>query len=241
MSRRSSFDLNRWPKRLPALTEEQREIREDFHKYWLKILPSRYALVEKFNHSYPLRTLAPGVRRTLEIGAGRGNHLRFENLESQEYVALEFRPELAEIIRASYPAVRVVVGDCQETLDFPDGYFDRVLAIHVLEHLPNLPRAVEQIHRVLSPVGSFSVLIPCEGRLVYNMVRDMTSRPIFEKRYKQSFDWFIASEHINLPDEIISELRARFSIVHQTYFPLKIPIMGLNLIIGLTLTPLRRC
>lgn len=233
--------MNRWPKRLPALTEEQREIREDFHKYWLTILPSRYALVEKFNHSYPLRTLAHGVRRTLEIGAGRGGHLRFENLESQEYVALELRPELAEIIRASYPAVRVVVGDCQETLDFPDGYFDRVLAIHVLEHLPNLPKALEQVHRVLRPTGLLSVLIPCEGGPAYSMARNLSARRIFEKRYKQSYDWFVACEHINLPDEIISELRARFSIVHQTYFPLKIPIVGLNLIIGLTLTPLRRC
>jgi len=241
MLRNSSFNSNRWPKRLPALTEEQERIRKDFQEAWLEVLVDRYTLVEKFNHTYPLRTLSPRVRRTLEIGAGRGSHLRFENLESQEYVALEWNPELAGIIGASYPAVRVVVGDCQEALDFPDGYFDRVLAIHVLEHLPNLPKTLEEVRRVLSPVGLFSVLIPCEGGFAYTMARNLSARRIFERRYKQSYDWFVASEHINLPDEIISELRARFSIVHQTYFPLKIPIVGLNLIIGLTLTPLRRC
>ena len=94
---------NRWPKALPMLTEEQTQVREDFMRHWLEVLPKRYGLVEKFNHQYPLRTLMPGVK-TLEIGTGRGAHLQFENLETQkEYVALELRPELAEVIRASYP------------------------------------------------------------------------------------------------------------------------------------------
>lgn len=44
--------------------------------------------------------------------------------------------------------------------------------------------------------------------------------------------------HINRPHEIMSELRSRFSIVNQAYFPLRVPIVGLNLMIGLTLTGL---
>lgn len=231
---------NRWPKRLPVLTEEQERIREDFWEHWLTVLPERYGLVERFNHLYPLRSCSAHARRTLEIGAGRGAHLRFENLGGQQYVALELRPELANMIRASYPTVRVVAGDCQEQLDFPDGYFDRVLAIHVLEHLPNLPKALEQIQRVLSPSGRLSVVIPCEGGVAYSMARNISARRIFEKRYKQSYDWFIAYEHINKSDEIISELRSRFSIIHQTFVPFKIPSVTLNLIIGLTLMHQRR-
>jgi len=134
--------------------------------------------------------------------------------------------------------VRVAVGDCQEQIDYPDGYFDRVLAIHVLEHLPNLPAALDQIHRVLRPTGFLSGLIPCDPGLAYSVARNISARRIFEKRYKQSYDWFVVSEHINLPDEVISQLHARFSIIHQTYWPLRIPIVGPNLVIGLTLTHL---
>ncbi|CBE67992.1 Methyltransferase 24 [Candidatus Methylomirabilis oxygeniifera] len=229
---------NSWPKSLPVLSEEQERIRKDFMNHWLEVLPNRYGLIEKFNHQYPLRTLAAGVR-TLEIGAGLGAHLRFENLEIQrEYVALELQPELAKIIDASYPAVRVAVADCQEQIDFSDGHFDRILAIHVLEHLPNLPKALNQMQRLLSPTGFFSVVIPCEGGLAYRMARNISARRIFEKRYKQSYDWFVACEHINLPDEILSELRSRFSIIHQAYWPLGIPIVNFNLAIGLTLTHL---
>ena len=149
------------------------------------------------------------------------------------------QPQLAKAIRASYPAVRVVVADCQEQIDFPEGYFDRVLAIHVLEHLPNLPKALDQIWRLLSPACLISIVIPCEGGLAYSMARNISAHRFFEKRYEQRYDWFIACEHINLPDEIISELRSRFSIIHQSYWPLRIPIVSLNLVIGLTLTHLR--
>ena len=230
---------NRWPKSLSALSEEQEQIRKDFMNHWLEVLPNRYGLIEKFNHRYPLRTMVSGVK-TLEIGAGLGAHLRFEKLEIQkEYVALELQPELAMAIRTSYPAVRVVIADCQKQIDFPDGYFDRVLAIHVLEHLPNLPEALDQIQRLLSSGGLLSVVIPCEGGLAYSMARNISARRIFEKRYKQSYDWFVACEHINLPDEIISELRSRFSIIHQTYWPFRVPIINLNLVMGLTLTHLK--
>lgn len=217
------------------LTEEQARIREDFYEHWLEVLPKRFGLIEKFNHSYALRSSSPQVRRTLEIGAGCGAHLCFEDLTKQEYVALELRSELAEILHISHPAAHVVVGDCQGEIGFPDGYFDRVLAIHVLEHLPNLPAALDEIYRLLSPTGLLSIVIPCEGGLAYSLARNVSARPIFEKRYRQSYDWFVACEHINRPSEIISELLGSFQIIHRTYFPLMIPIVGLNLVIGLTL------
>ena len=226
--------LGHWPKSLPVLTKEQERIREDFVNHWLEVLPNRFGLVEQFNHRYPLQT-ASAKGRTLEIGIGRGAHLSFEDLSEQEYVGLELRPELAEVIRATHPKVRLVVGDCQERIDFPDGYFDRVLAIHVLEHLPNLPKALDEVRRVLRPGGLFSVVIPCEGGIAYSLARNISARRIFERRYQQNYDWFVACEHLNRPDEIILELESRFSRIHHRFFPLLIPAMTLNLIIGLTL------
>jgi len=233
-----SSPSNLWPKSRPALSEEQKRIVEDWYSYWLTVLPKSFGLIDRFDHRYSLRTLAPGIK-TLEIGAGVGAHLRFESLENQEYVALELRPELAEVIRASYPAARVIIGDCQEEISFPDGYFDRVLAIHLLEHLSNLPKALDQVQRVLRPGGFFSVVIPCEGGFAYRIGRKISVQRIFERRYNQSYDWLIAYDHINRPGEIISELRSRFQIVHQAYFPLLVPITDLNLVIGLTLTHLK--
>ncbi|MCP2727777.1 class I SAM-dependent methyltransferase [Limnofasciculus baicalensis] len=226
---------SQFPKVLPPLTEEQKWIREDFVNYWHQVLPNRYGIVEKFNHGYPLRKMPPTTKRTLEIGSGRGEHLRYENLNSQEYTALELRAEMAAAIRADFPSVEIVIGDCQEHIEVSDNYFDRVLAIHVLEHLPNLPKALDEIKRILKPNGLFSIVIPCEGGFAYSLARNISARRIFEKRYKQSYDWFVACEHINLPHEIIGELhKKQFSIINRTFFPLLVPIINLNLCIGLT-------
>ena len=32
---------------------------------------------------------------------------------------------------------------------FADGFFDRSIAVHVLEHLPNLPAAIREVYRLL--------------------------------------------------------------------------------------------
>ena len=224
----------RWPKQVPTLTPDQEHIRDEFMKQWLHTLPQRYRLMEWFNHTYPLRSLIP-EGKTLEIGAGTGTHLSYEDLSCQDYTALELRPELEDVLRARFPKVHTVIADCQSRLGFPDGFFDRIIAVHVLEHLPNLPAALDEIHRLVRPGGLFSVVIPCEGGHAYTFARNISARRLFEQQFKQSYDWFVACEHINLPHEILPELLARFRCRHSRYFPLFVPIVNLNLAIGMTL------
>ena len=227
----------KWPKVLPELTPEQVRVRDDFMAHWHEVLPNRYGAIERFNHGWPAKTARPG-ERTIEIGAGLGEHLDAEPEFAREgYVAVELRPELAERIKQRHPGIEVVAGDCQQRLPFADGSFDRALAIHVLEHLPNLPAALAELRRLLTPQGRCIVVIPCEGGLAYSLARRVSAQRIFEKRYKMSYRWCIESEHINVPREIIEECQAHFRIVRKRHFPLVIPVTGLNLVIGLELAP----
>jgi SAM-dependent methyltransferase len=235
------MSVTTWPKVLPPLTEEQRRISDDFMKYWHEVLPQKYSVIDKFNHSYPVRTSSGTFRRTLEIGAGIGEHLEYERLtplQEREYYALELRETMSRRIGQRFPRIQVVTGDCQQRLDFPDGFFDRLLAIHVLEHLPNLPAAVRETHRVCDKkTGRFHVVIPCEGSLVYGLARRLSAQRIFEKRYQQPYRWFIEREHLNRPSEILKELRAYFTVLHRSFFPIPVPFLFCNLVIGLTLKP----
>ena len=230
----SRVSPTRWPKQLPVLTPEQQAIREDFMRYWLEVLPSRYGLIERFNHQYALAGCPTGGCRTLEVGAGSGAHLAYENLTLQEYTALELREELAHQISLKYPQVHVLVGDVQERIEAPDRWFDRVIVIHVLEHLPNLPAALEEIKRVMKPDGYFSAVIPCEGGAAYEMARNISARRLFEKRYGCPYDWFVKSEHVNDVWELLDELGRHFRITDKSYWPLRVPAVHLNLVIGLT-------
>jgi len=232
---------NKWPKVLPCLSEEQQRISDDFMQHWHEVLPRRYKIVDDFNHRYPVQHAPKDFSRTLEIGAGLGEHIEYERLspeQTKQYVALELRPNMAETIQKRFPDVQVAVGDCQTRLPFSDNYFDRIIAVHVLEHLPMLPSAVLELFRVCDKQkGVLSVVIPCEGSFAYNLARRISAQRQFEKRYKQSYRWFIEREHLNKPAEIISELQQRFTIKHRGFFPIPIPATFCNLCIGLTLRP----
>jgi SAM-dependent methyltransferase len=233
---------SKWPKAVPALTDEQRRISDDFMQLWHEILPERYRLIETFNHGYSVRNAPPGFTRTLEVGAGLGEHLAYEQLSAEqraEYYALELRQNMADAIRERHPDINTVVGDCQDTLPFEDGYFDRIVAVHVLEHLPNLPAAIAEMHRLCNPRGgTVSVVIPCEGGLAYGLARRISAQRVFERRYRgHSYGWFIAREHLNRPSEIVDELTTLFEVSNRSFFPLAIPWVQVNLCIGLTLRP----
>ena len=231
---------SKWPKTFPPLTPGQVVISDDFMKYWHEVLPKRFGMIDKFNHGVVVED-AGEFTRTLEIGAGLGEHLDYERLtpaQEREYVANDIRANMLAQLHERFPKVQTVLGDCQKGFDFPDGHFDRVLAIHVLEHLPNLPAAVRELHRVMDKKKGFlQVVIPCEGSLAYTLARRISAQRIFEKRYKQPYRWFIEREHVNVPSEILGELREKFEIQSTRYWPFPIPLEMANLVIALRCVP----
>ena len=229
-----------FPKIIPELTEEQKNIKYDFMKHWLMILRKNYGIVDKFNHNVVFKNRPQNFLKTLEIGAGIGEHLNYEILSDEQkknYYALDVRKNVLDILSKEHSSVNAVLGDCEKKLKFEDKFFDRVIAIHILEHLPNLPSAINEIHRVLKNNGCFQVVIPCEGSLAYTVARKISAERIFKKKYNTSYDWYIKSEHINLPFEIFDELKKKFNIVNKKYFPLPVPVEFCNLCIGLNLSP----
>lgn len=232
---------SKWPKVLPPLTPEQKRISDDFMKLWHEVLPRRFSIVETFNHNFPVRYSQPGFKTSLEIGAGLGEHLHYEKLTPEQeanYHCLELRENMAAAIRERFPRVQAIVGDCQERLNYADGYFDRVLAIHVLEHLPNLPAAIREAHRLINKQnGRFLVVIPTEGSPAYTLARRISAERVYKRRYGGDYSWFYKREHINLAPEIIEELSPWFEIDRRAFFPLRVPFIWCNLCIGMCLRP----
>jgi SAM-dependent methyltransferase len=238
------FPMPKWPKVLPPITPEDQRICDDFMEHWHDVFPNRFGVADRFTHEYVARRRPAQFARTLEIGPGIGEHLKYEVLtEEQErnYVAVETRPNMAKRLQAACPKIKVCVGDCQRRLDFPDGYFDRVIAINVLEHLPDLPAAIREMHRLCDKAaGIFSIVIPCEGGLAYALAREISAKPLFEKRHHRPYHIFIDREHINVPWEVRGELAPYFETLHSTYFPIPVKLEFCNLFIGATLKPKAR-
>jgi SAM-dependent methyltransferase len=209
---------------------------------WHEVLPRRYGVVERFNHSFPVRHSSPGFRASIEIGAGLGEHLSYEHLSADQqhnYVAVELRQNMAARLSETHPSIQTIVGDCQRRLPFEDGSFDRYLAIHVLEHLPDLPACIAEAWRLLDKDrGQLLAVIPCEGGAAYSLARRISAQRMFERRYGVPYKTFILREHINRPHEIIAELAKFFTIDTERYFPFAfVPSVQVNICIGLALRP----
>lgn len=233
----------KWPKVLPPLTPEQQQRSDQFMKIWHVELAGkpRYGLIEKFNHLFPVKHSPPDFKTTLEIGAGLGEHLAYEKLSPEQergYYCNEMREIMAAEITRRFPNVHTVVGDCQQRMDFADGFFDRYVAIHVLEHLPNLPGAVREAWRLLDKrAGRMLVVIPTEGSPAYGLARRISAQRVWRRHFDAPYAEFYKREHINLVPEILAELHPYFTVETKRFFPLGVPLWFCNLCIGLVLIP----
>lgn len=126
----------------------------------LRDLPSRFPR----NRWEALVYLAPEGRRVLEIGFGNGIVLynlrdRFEEIYGVEFSRVRCSKLTTELHDKGVPA-DCVVGNVEEGLDFPDGFFDVILWADVIEHVVDLWKAMAEVCRLLAPGGTLVTTTP---------------------------------------------------------------------------------
>ena len=99
----------------------------------------------------------PGAARVLEVGCGTGLFWR-RNREripaAWRLMLTDFSFGMVETVRATGVPANFLQSDAQE-IPFCDAAFDAVVANHMLYHVPDLPRALADIQRVLKSGGKF--------------------------------------------------------------------------------------
>jgi SAM-dependent methyltransferase len=97
-----------------------------------------------------------GDESVLDVGSGPGSYAKLvqDRTPHGAYVAGDLSLGMARKAREQVggPHTHALNFDAQE-LPFPDASFDVVLANHVLHHVPDIDRALAEIHRVLRPDG----------------------------------------------------------------------------------------
>src|SRR4051794_34579063 len=66
-------------------------------------------------------------KRILDIGVGGGRTTPHLLAISDDYVAVDYSPEMIERCRAAYPAERFVLGDARDLSRFNPGSFDLIV------------------------------------------------------------------------------------------------------------------
>ncbi len=134
-------------------------------------------------HLFAYRALLPLVEgvRVLDLGCGEGYGADLLADRASEVVALDLAPEAVYHARLKYhrPNLRFDYGDVY-ALPYPDGGFDAVVSLQVLEHLHEPDRYMREIVRVLHPQGRAFLTTP--NRLIISPGQDYPVCPfhIFE-------------------------------------------------------------
>ncbi|MBN2378724.1 methyltransferase domain-containing protein [candidate division WOR-3 bacterium] len=102
----------------------------------------------------------PG-ERVLEVGASSGYRIERYMDTGTELFGVDSDALAVEEGKRSGSGTNLTLGDACE-LPYKDRFFDKVLSVHLLEHLPDPVRAVEEMARVLKPKGQAVIVVPCE-------------------------------------------------------------------------------
>lgn len=143
-------------------------------------------------HDLCLRVAGEVAGGVLDIGCGHGILL--------ERVLARFQPtraygcDLSSVLcaraGARNPRARIVQADAED-LPFAQDAFDQVFLVEVLEHLPDVGKALREVKRVLRPGGKFLVAVP--NRDWFHYERHMRTREK-DQPLEEDWHWYGAAE-----------------------------------------------
>lgn len=174
-------------------------------------------------------------KTVLEIGAGDIRHIRHWNGSPDEYILADVSQEMmAKAERRLVEkgiAFRSILVDRERSLPLDDDTVDVIVSFYSLEHLYPLTPYLMDMHRVLKPGGILIGAIPAEGGFAWGAGRLLTSRRWLKKNTTIDPDKIICWEHPNFADDILAALDCLFKRQRQFWWPMRLPILDVNLII----------
>jgi len=130
-----------------------------------------------------IRQLLEGAPRgtLLEIGCGTGIHALALASEFTTVIGTDISPAMIDAARrlaeqTAYASFRV--DPAEELTTVADQSVDVVLCVGALEHMPDKPRVLDQVRRVLRPEGRFVCLTPNGGYCWYRRLAPLLRRDV---------------------------------------------------------------
>lgn len=174
--------------------------------------------------------------RVVEVGAGSGEHFAHVQHQFGEYIMTDSSEVMLKRASDRWRATRpsgVLKFETQDAsnLQLKSESVDRVIAAHVLEHIPKPHEVVETWWRVLRPGGVLSLVLPCDPGVMWRLGRALGPRQS-AKRAGLDYDYLMALEHINSIMGLRSILHHKFGSQRfaELWWPLPVASVDLNLI-----------
>lgn len=125
---------------------------------------SMYWFARRYYAALVRRYAPPGgpERALLELGSGLG-HLLGLLQDDFTCTGIDLDAWTVAQTQRNAPRARALVQSADDLSDFPDGAFHVVVALHVVEHLPDPARTIREVYRLLQPGGLWLFATPNPG------------------------------------------------------------------------------
>ena len=144
---------------------------------YLEYLKKHYRGEDFYNQF--LITDLPEKGKILDVGCGLGLFLRFlkNRAPSCELYGVEIDELLLREAQKNCPSAHLEkVQD--ESLPFPDNFFDFVFSLDVIEHVSNPVKHLLEIHRVMKPEANFILCTPDRMSYYRNIPWEYSENPL---------------------------------------------------------------
>lgn len=214
---------------------------------WLDYRERFHNVYDQSNYASPLQAAVMGAshrlvegrfsgdchfERVLEVGAGTAEHMRYVRHRFDEYIVTDVDGAALDVARRKceglqIPGLSFEVAE-GERLVYRDDSFDRLIAVHVLEHIPQPHKVLKEWARVVKNGGVLSLLIPTDPGVAWRLGRRLGPR---RRALQQgiAYDYVMAREHVNPCNNLIALIHHYFPRVTEAWWPLAVPSMDLNL------------
>ena len=169
--------------------------------------------------------------KVIEVGCGSAEHINhikhgydeYHLTDNSEVYTMKLRENLPEKFRNN----TVIATENACKLSYDDNTYDRLIATHVMEHLPFPHKVFDEWDRILKPSGVMSILLPCDPGVLWRFGRMI--RPGRKNSNNEDYYYSMALEHINPINNLVAILRKKANKIKEYWWPMNIASIDLNL------------
>ncbi|NJE49565.1 methyltransferase domain-containing protein [Thermococcus sp. 9N3] len=164
-------------------------------------------------------------KRLLDAGCGSGRFAMYFRELGAEVHGIDISPRLVSLAKRRVQDGTFTLGSVTN-IPYPENYFDIIISIEVLQHVPNIKLALKEFHRVLKP-GGVIVIIDRNPISIMGALKPIFERlnrwmykkdDPFRERWYLSKTWREFLEEAGFNIDIMESIQRRWYSLDRFYF-----------------------
>jgi ubiquinone/menaquinone biosynthesis C-methylase UbiE len=131
-----------------------------------------------------LQKEVPKNKKILDAGCGEGRFSKYFIEEGYPITSMDFSIEYVKMDKKKMPRGKFVVGSVTD-MPFKSNSFDCIFCVDVLQHVPDLEKAIKEFRRVLKKGGKLILI----DKNKYGLHKKYMIPKILIQKYRQIVEW----------------------------------------------------